>query len=274
MITVSAFDVQNSSEHACGPSAVGIFLANSASIADWDLQLGVIGIPGIAAGASVHVAQSSYTLPVRGPLLLGTDYIIVGLDWNNSIEEPDEANNYVLRPFSCVVLDRWTQVPVTLDMGGATGLPRVTALTWGDYDHDGSPDLAAADARANHDHLLHNDGSGVLTEVLPSPVSFGVGCAMWADHDNNGFVDLGGLYCNDGWGKLVYDPIDPWVGGVWADYDRDGLVDIFQSNRSQSIPVTGALYRNVGGGAFQLVQSTTAVFGSGAAWGDYDNDGA
>jgi hypothetical protein len=64
-----------------------------------------------------------------------------------------------------------------------------------------------------------------------------------------------------------------YSGAAWVDYDNDGDLDLYVNN--------SALYRNDGGGAFVKVATaigasqpmTTAIFGFGNTWADYDNDG-
>ncbi len=63
-------------------------------------------------------------------------------------------------------------------------------------------------------------------------------------------------------------------GVAWGDHDRDGWPDLFVSNQGGP----NALYRNLGDGSFVDVAeeagvSAAADFGSGAVFGDYDNDG-
>ena len=63
-------------------------------------------------------------------------------------------------------------------------------------------------------------------------------------------------------------------GVAWGDFDRDGWPDLFVSNQGGP----NALYRNLGDGSFVDVAAEAGVsaaedFGSGAVFGDYDNDG-
>jgi hypothetical protein len=76
----------------------------------------------------------------------------------------------------------------------------------------------------------------------------------------------------------VTTPLQPLVhaGVAWADYDRDGQLDFVVAGSTS--PLAGGagftgLYRNLGNGAFALVDANlpVATFGS-VAWGDYDND--
>ncbi len=61
---------------------------------------------------------------------------------------------------------------------------------------------------------------------------------------------------------------------AWADFDNDGLIDVFVPNqRGQN----NLLYRNVGNGAFQLLDEALPTRDRGssfaATWGDVDGDG-
>jgi hypothetical protein len=64
---------------------------------------------------------------------------------------------------------------------------------------------------------------------------------------------------------------------AWGDYDNDGYLDLLLTgNIGRYTSKTGAtrLYHNNGDGSFSEVTSgLPAVWGSSAAWGDYDNDG-
>jgi len=71
-------------------------------------------------------------------------------------------------------------------------------------------------------------------------------------------------------------------GVAWIDYDNDGWIDLFFANgadlaRSKASP-GNALFRNLGNGKFANVTERAGVkggglFATGAAVGDYDNDG-
>jgi hypothetical protein len=147
---------------------------------------------------------------------------------------------------------------------------RTSAVCWADYDNDGLLDLFLANADVNS--LYHNDGDGtfssvsdsaVVTEVIPDAALF-LNCA-WADHDNDGFIDLvvswGNpfvtpstsnllLYHNEGDGrfaKVTEGEIVTRRGGFpsWGDYDNDGFVDLLLPSGAFGVNLT-QLYRNDG----------------------------
>jgi hypothetical protein len=76
-------------------------------------------------------------------------------------------------------------------------------------------------------------------------------------------------------------PEDIGSGLAWGDFDNDGNEDLFlvSAGGSLNLPVeqraTSLLFRNLGNGTFQKVESfpDLRILGMGAAWGDYNNDG-
>lgn len=177
------------------------------------------------------------------------------------------------------------------------------APTWADYDNDGFVDLFVTDDGTSTDaggknRLFHNNGDGTFTNVTLGAVvnDIGVGwCALWADYDNDGFMDLlvinlvnnghNFLYHNNRNGtftKILTNTVatDVWStgaqGAAWGDYDNDGLLDLYVTDNFTSGGQRNRLYHNNGNGAFNIVASPPSPAGSflnGVAWGDYDNDG-
>ena len=178
------------------------------------------------------------------------------------------------------------------------------ACTGADYDNDGLLDVFVTNNGLNYSGgrnlLFHNDGDRSFSKVAAGAVTNDVGVgwgALWADYDNDGFMDLlvinlvnnsqSFLYHNNRNGtftRILTNPVatDLWPGGAqggaWADYDNDGLLDLFVTDNNGT---HNRLYHNGGNGAFTNVSAQVApmVIGpgggaaGGAAWGDYDNDG-
>jgi hypothetical protein len=121
-------------------------------------------------------------------------------------------------------------------------------VLWGDYDHDGDPDLYVAnDSVANI--LLENQGNGTFREVA---------------------VIAGEAYNEDGQPQAG-------MGVSMGDYDHDGFFDYFQTNFSGDY---NSLRRNLGKGVFRDVSYSSGValpswqlLGWGTGFFDYDNDG-
>ncbi len=183
---------------------------------------------------------------------------------------------------------------------GWDGCVNAFALTVGDYDNDGYPDVFASRLGfyAGDCELYHNNGDGTFTDVTKqSGLEVWGPCftAAWIDYDGDGYVDLfiannlGGLFERKTPNRLFHNNGDgtftevtescglssmwPTTCGAWGDYDNDGRPDLFLSNglgRSQ-------LFRNNGDGTFAEVSKEAGIdalcFGSPAFWWDYDNDG-
>jgi tetratricopeptide (TPR) repeat protein len=183
---------------------------------------------------------------------------------------------------------------------GWDGCVNAFALTVGDYDNDGYPDVFASRLGfyAGDCQLYHNNGDGTFTDVTKQAgLEVWGPCftASWIDYDCDGHLDLfvpnnlGGLFERKTPNRLFHNNGDgtftevteasglsslwPTTSGAWGDYDNDGWPDLFLSNglgRSQ-------LFRNNGNGTFTDVSKEAGIhdlcFGSPAFWWDYDNDG-
>ena len=145
------------------------------------------------------------------------------------------------------------------DIAGSAGVTNdrfTKAVVWGDYDHDGLPDLYASNIQGAN-RLYHNDGDATFTDVAPS---------------------LGVT------GPMMSFPVWFW------DFDNDGALDLFVSARGANIGELAAayldlgfsgelshLYRGDGRGGFQEVAKernlTQPSAPMGSNFGDLDNDG-
>jgi hypothetical protein len=170
------------------------------------------------------------------------------------------------------------------------------AITWGDYNKDGLPDLFIGNLQTGGPSFLHrNNGNGTFTEIAATlGVQGAARGAQWVDYNNDGLWDFsvagyaGGttpipikLFRNNGNGTFtdvaassgLTDPLISW-GVTWADYDNNGYEDLFVNAFGQS--TTCVLYRNNGNGTFTNVTTEAGLAGLtqlSAVWGDYDRDG-
>ena len=168
--------------------------------------------------------------------------------------------------------------------------------TLADYDNDGDPDLYVArggfqNGRPGRDaNLLFRNDGGRFTDVTDAA---GVGdqgiafSAVWADFDNDGYVDLyvsndytaNRLFRNLGDGTFA-DVTDAagvgdrraTISSAIADFDDDGDLDIYVANNGDD----NAVFRNDGGLRFTDISAETGMAVSGgfaSVAADYDNDG-
>lgn len=189
-----------------------------------------------------------------------------------------------------------------LPAAAAPSDPRPTVgACWFDYDHDGDLDVFTANQAGATDGLWRNEG-GAFTDVAAqvgvanpgrAKDQGGVGCAV-GDYDNDGYLDLfvpnyghNALYRGGPGGSLVNVAaqlgvgIDNHaVGAAWGDYDNDGLIDLmvtsYVGGSGQQEP-RDALFHNRGAAGFVNVLGEGGAINRGdhgAAWVDYDRDGA
>jgi hypothetical protein len=159
----------------------------------------------------------------------------------------------------------------------------MTSFSLGDYDNDGDPDLAIVHFEGQHIKIYRNNGDSSWTFVpgIAAHGEVGFRPPLWADYDNDGYLDLfipntanpdfydgavplddpNILYHNNGDGtftRIIEGPLVTELGmsfaAGWADYDNDGDLDVVLSdgqnfaNESSQLPAAPlALYRNDGG---------------------------
>lgn len=129
-----------------------------------------------------------------------------------------------------------------------------------DYDCDGWFDIFKTNFANDTCNLYHNNGDGTFNDL-----SFNAGVGV--NHSyvawGCGFID----YDNDGWADIMQ-----FNGHIYPEIDGYNFGETFKNPR--------LVYRNLGTGRFKDVSSEmgsgiSARFSSrGAAFGDYDNDGA
>jgi hypothetical protein len=191
------------------------------------------------------------------------------------------------------------------DVGESLGLYETTGggtdgVAWADYDNDGDVDVLVSGDGGIHDKLYLNEGTGftdAASSAFSTPEPSDPGRTVsWCDYDGDNWLDAfvayvsypgydvrGRLYWNaaDGTFTDVTDAVGMGgddssmyaFGSHWGDYDNDGWSDLLVA--SWNLPPM--LYHNEGDGTFVEVSAAAGVVGlsggTGAAWGDYDNDG-
>ena len=174
------------------------------------------------------------------------------------------------------------------------------AVTVGDYNNDGHPDLFITRLGffVGEAQLFRNNGDGTFTDVTAEAGLKMWGpafTASWVDYDCDGRLDLfvannlGGLFDRKTPNRLFHNNGDgtftevteqaglktiwPTIGSAWGDYNDDGYPDLFLSNAMGH----SQLYRNNGDGTFTDVSAEAGIggycIGSMAFWCDYNNDG-
>ena len=165
----------------------------------------------------------------------------------------------------------------------------VTAATLADFDGDGRPDLLAADGFAGL-RLFRNTPAGFADESAKwgldaLPTAAGGTSLTVADFDGDGTPDVlfnggGGLLLFNRGGRLVsagecgLTGVTGKLAPAVADFDGDGHLDVLVPT-----PTGVKLFRNDGRGKFADVTAAAgdlaALAGpvTGAAWGDFDDDG-
>jgi tetratricopeptide (TPR) repeat protein len=164
-----------------------------------------------------------------------------------------------------------------------------------DYNNDGCLDILVLRGGweiAQRRSLLRNNCNGTFTDVtresgLAEP-AMSSQTAVWADINNDGFLDLyvgnengpNQLFLNKGDGTFEnvshaagVDLVAFTKAVVAADYDNDGYVDLYVANYRGD----NALFHNNRDGTFTDIAKQAGVLGTGhgfPAWFfDYDNDG-
>jgi hypothetical protein len=196
----------------------------------------------------------------------------------------------------------WTFTHQPVDLGALSA--GASDLAWGDYDGDGDPDLAVG---SNGMSVVYRNDLGALVQqpnVFPGYFedsgytgAYDLRSLTWADHDNDGDLDLlipsvfdfnelefaTVLMRNDGpdgsGGWLFSDAgaaLDATVHAqsAWADDDADGDLDLLLVNVDNFLGTNFIRrYTNTAGAmAGEDLLSITIEYGL-ADWGDHDLDG-
>ncbi len=160
------------------------------------------------------------------------------------------------------------------------------SASWGDFDHDGDPDLFLANLDGSN-RVFRNDGAGgscwQFTELFSANLAL-VGettSAEWVDYDHDGQLEVY-VSNRDGNNQLLAggagfvdvvptDLLFPGAsqGTAWCDYNGDLLPDMYLVGEDTN----NFLYEQQGPSSFIEQTLTTNLSGQGCSWGDYDNDG-
>ncbi len=197
-----------------------------------------------------------------------------------------------------------TFTEVTESYGFLTEKAAYTVSNWTDYDEDGDTDLFIASGPAagpngiKPDFLFKNlqieTGSEGFEKISTSEISFSEDpqdgqCYNVIDYDNDGDLDIcltnysgveSKFYVNNE-GSYVETQVpftttnNQNLSNAWGDFDNDGDLDVIITG---SNPTGSGYYINNGDGTFtesgsNLINAATAGNSTGAAIGDYDNDG-
>lgn len=183
-----------------------------------------------------------------------------------------------------LVFHRVTTVPVVNDGGSSIG------GCWGDFDHDGRPDLFVTNRNFFGNFLYHATADTVfqrLTGIAPDTDRGNSNSSSWVDIDRDGDLDLyvvnfqgdDFLYVNSGVPSynLIRTPVASLTPGTefsihcaWADFDADNDMDLFVGNAGTQ---NDYVYVNDGGLSFTRRILADGRSSLGASWGDYDGDG-
>ena len=161
---------------------------------------------------------------------------------------------------------------------------RPTAVTTGDFNHDGRPDFAIADENDNAVGLRLGQGDGTFQQGALARVGARPVALVAEDFDRDGRLDLAVANQGDasvsllrGMGNGSFREAvrlavaDQPVALVAGDFNRDGWLDLAVANRGDA---SVSLLRGSGGGSFQeAVRLQAGASPASVTAGDFDRDG-
>ena len=191
------------------------------------------------------------------------------------------------------------------DEAGIEGELATCSAQFSDYDRDGWTDIFIVNCSFAlvRTELLRNNGDGTFTDVAfdaglvfsPSghPLDYDRDSRMalaFGDYDLDGDLDVFApgqtdkpIFENNGDSTytaigerelgLVIRGLGADLAVSFADFDNDGYLDVFFADHLQDSPPLGMLRMNSRDGTFTHAAEYPVPFSSGAATGDYDNDG-
>ncbi len=170
-------------------------------------------------------------------------------------------------------------------------LQQTLACIWGDYNHDCKLDLFVATGMNQPNLLYKNLGNGNFERITNGELVTILGhsgSACWTDYNRDGFLDVlvvrhgtNMLFKGNSDGSFTRITTGPIVTdngihrrAMWGDYNNDKYPDLYVTNYNDQ---NDNLYLNNKNGTFTKITSGDIVnsggWGSGCAWGDYNNDG-
>jgi hypothetical protein len=194
-------------------------------------------------------------------------------------------------PPPAVLVDVTKEVGLTDNSGNPVSSRNVTVTDW---NQDGFDDLAIGNK------FYQNNGDGTFSNVSTKIVTGG-GTTVWADIDNDGYMDFFNVLGN-GNDKIFYGDADgnyseetdptvvfdaPTRTPLFLDIDKDGLLDLFiayarRTENNKEVYYPDKLFRNLGNRKFEDITQQAGIASAepspfydcyGANIVDYNNDG-
>ncbi len=168
-----------------------------------------------------------------------------------------------------------------------------SGVTCGDFNNDGWVDIFVTNQLNQNNELYTNNGDETFSRVTEGDVVNDYGdsySAIWADFNNDGFLDLyvanhhhqnnffyegnrnGGFKARRD--LVITNDSSSSYSASAADYDNDGDADLFVANKNNQ---NNLLFRNEGNLNFTKIEDSPVTSdggnSNGGCWGDYNNDG-
>ncbi|MFK7925638.1 MAG: FG-GAP repeat domain-containing protein, partial [Bacteroidia bacterium] len=166
---------------------------------------------------------------------------------------------------------------------------------FGDYNNDGLPDILMTGNRSGNPvtELYLNQSTPANLSFVLDPVSTTLtnmfsSAAVWADFNNDGWLDIGiqgrdgtlaykQIYSNDQAGgfNLVSLPGQKILGGSLkaGDFNADGWIDLLSSGELLAGTGRAEVIRNNANNTFSLFQNVPFLEKGTADWADFNHDG-
>jgi len=270
---------------------------------DGDLDLAITGrtdtTQGSIPAARIYRNDNGTFVDIDAPLMqiYGSNANWVDIDGDGDLDlqycgSPDEGVTFYTLIYRN---DRGTFTPLQTSLPGVWG----ASCAWGDYDNDGDLDLLLTGygVWGVTAAVFRNDGPAgdtgwVFTNINAPITPVNSGAVMWADYDNDGYLDIiltgtasgnnetANIYHNEKGQSFVDIGANLQGASVSAlavgDYDNDGDLDLAISGSDDwtyGTNPTVRIYRNDNGTFVDIGARITGTWYGSLEWGDYDNDG-